>query len=401
MSKENKETLIIKNFGPIKDIKLDLKKINILIGEQATGKSTIAKVLAVCRYFSYIVDYNLVPQGSVGRRESAFYQGLFDWGIASYKKENTYIFYKSKDYTIEVSTKLESFNVGLDDNEKYITKKIPVSYCEIIEKSKKFKKLLSELEDIKPKQTYLLDPNWHPSENFFRLNVKSVMNNPFYFPTERGLQSIFSLGKSPNYSDTLYGQLASLYNIADKYKTETEIEHLEIHYKNENGKGLTRKNDELSFYNLSNGASGYQSSIPIVLGIKYYTGIEKRKRTFIVEEPEINLFPSTQKKLMAFFIKNVNENGHSFIIPTHSPYFLSAINDYLMAYKKGQLNKKATKKIIKEEYWLNVDDISCYQLKNGKAKSIIDKKTGLISDNIIDEVSDDMNDEFENLLDIR
>ena len=51
-----KERLVIMNFGPIKSVDLKLGKMTILIGEQATGKSTIAKVLSVCRYFSYIVN---------------------------------------------------------------------------------------------------------------------------------------------------------------------------------------------------------------------------------------------------------------------------------------------------------------------------------------------------------
>ena len=51
-----KEKLIIQNFGPIKHIELDLGIVNVLIGEQATGKSTVAKLLAVCRYFSFIID---------------------------------------------------------------------------------------------------------------------------------------------------------------------------------------------------------------------------------------------------------------------------------------------------------------------------------------------------------
>ena len=42
-----KRTLIVKNFGPIKDLKLDLKDVNVFIGPQSTGKSTIAKLLSV------------------------------------------------------------------------------------------------------------------------------------------------------------------------------------------------------------------------------------------------------------------------------------------------------------------------------------------------------------------
>ena len=103
---------------------------------------------------------------------------------------------------------------------------------------------------------------------------------------------------------------------------------------------------------------------------------------------------------MTFFVENINVNKHSFLIPTHSPYFLSAINDLLIAYKRGQINEVETNKIINKETWLNPDDLSVYELKKGKASSIFDKKLGLISDNIIDDVSDEMNDEFERLLDI-
>lgn len=42
------EKIIIRNFGPIKNIEFNLdKQFNVVIGEQATGKSTLAK----CIYF--------------------------------------------------------------------------------------------------------------------------------------------------------------------------------------------------------------------------------------------------------------------------------------------------------------------------------------------------------------
>ncbi len=395
-----KEKLIIENFGPIKNIDLDLGKITVLIGEQATGKSTVAKVLAICRYFSYITDDS---------NDILNYQGSFvntalkDWGLEEFLQDDSSWFYENLDYSLEVKREL-NLKATIGNKELEYTP-ANVFKPQLTPKSNQFKKLLSEFEELKPKNEGLLGlvSEWRIPTSFLANQVKSIMNNPFYFPTERGLQSIFSLGKSSiqNLSDSLFNQFALLDNISKNFKSEIEIEPLDISYKNENGSGYVKKKNEDVFYKLSNGASGYQTSIPIVLGIKFYTEIDKRKRTFIVEEPEINLFPSTQKKLMAYFIKNVNNNKHSFIIPTHSPYFLSAINDYLIAYKKGKLNESETSKIINKDYWLNIDDISCYQLKNGEAYNIIDKKSGLISDNIIDDVSDEMNDEFENLLDIR
>ena len=39
------QKIIIKNFGPVKDAEIEIKKVMVLIGEQASGKSTIAKLI--------------------------------------------------------------------------------------------------------------------------------------------------------------------------------------------------------------------------------------------------------------------------------------------------------------------------------------------------------------------
>jgi predicted ATPase len=43
------ETLTIQNFGPIVNMTLELRVVNILIGDQGTGKSTVAKLLAAIK----------------------------------------------------------------------------------------------------------------------------------------------------------------------------------------------------------------------------------------------------------------------------------------------------------------------------------------------------------------
>ena len=46
-----KEKLVIQNFGPIRDIELNnIQRFLILIGESGSGKSTILKVLSLCRW---------------------------------------------------------------------------------------------------------------------------------------------------------------------------------------------------------------------------------------------------------------------------------------------------------------------------------------------------------------
>lgn len=46
-----KEFITIKNFGPLSDIEnLEIKQFTILIGESASGKSTLMKVVSMMRY---------------------------------------------------------------------------------------------------------------------------------------------------------------------------------------------------------------------------------------------------------------------------------------------------------------------------------------------------------------
>ena len=134
------ETLIIKNFGPIKSVELKLKRFNILIGEQATGKSTVAKVLAVCRYFSYL-------QPTDGDVFDSFQQGLSAWGLSEHVQfEKTTIEYTCDDYSFKALHVLEK---DYDDEGNELGP-YPVFRTSLTPLSDKFNHLLLELEKINP-----------------------------------------------------------------------------------------------------------------------------------------------------------------------------------------------------------------------------------------------------------
>jgi len=87
---------------------------------------------------------------------------------------------------------------------------------------------------------------------------------------------------------------------------------------------------------------------------------------------------------------------------THSPYVLSTLNILMMAYKAGNLNSKSKLKVnelCNEKQWINPDNFSAYYLENGITRDI-KGRTGLISDNEIDEISDNIQGEFEEILSI-
>lgn len=397
-----RERLIIKNFGPIKDVDLNLKRFNVLIGEQATGKSTIVKLLAACRYFSNLVGNN-------GKDKQAFEFGLYDWGLGSYWSIDTYIRYECEHYNLTIDTAIEDNTVySYETNEpEPEIQSVPILLSKLEPKSKAFVNLLSELDKIKPENDPFLFGNlnnWVIPSSFYQNDVASVLDNPYFIYTERTLQSIFSIGKNSiaNLSNSLFNYFDKTAFIQSSfYRNETDIEPLNVKYKNVNGQGFI-KSDKHDFISLSDSATGFQSAIPIVLLMNYYSNIRKRKKTFIIEEPEINLFPSTQNKLIQFIADKTMNYENITYLTTHSPYVLTSINNLLYAHQVGQKNKASVIKIVPEIYWLNPNDVSAYRLlPNGTTKNIIDADLNEIIVEEIDEIGLKLNSDYDCLLGIK
>lgn len=389
------ENLIIKNFGPLKSINIDLGKVNVIIGNQATGKSTIAKILSVCRYFSYIVNFTSNTQEEF-QENSQFYSGLKDWGLQNYLKKNSQIIYNCELYEFE-----------LKNNYKGKVRNLPCT--KIKSNSDKFTKLLGQLNDLKldeieNKSDLFEVADWYPNENFFRLNVKKVMNNPLFIPAERGFQSL-SVNRNSLVPNAILDELTKLNKIVKGYNTDIEIKPLNLLFRNEDGLSKIKNINEEKFHFLHNGASGFQSTIPIFLAVKFNNDLNiNRGRTIIIEEPELNLFPKTQKRLIEFFVETTNKHKNQFIFPTHSPYILSTLENLMYAYKLGnQLNgkhKKEVSSVLDEKLWLNPDDVHVYYLKDGYAEDAMLRSEALIDKNKIDSVSETINQKFDSLLNI-
>ena len=406
----NKERLVIKNFGPIKSVDLELGKMTILIGEQATGKSTIAKVLAVCRYFSYIVNYSIsIEKLSEFSNNEQFRDGLLEWDIESFLYENSEFIYENFLYKFEFKNKLiveyESV-AGINDYKKEFFE----CHTKIKSNHPEFDNLLAQLDDLRNEESlqkktaveFFQFIGWSPNENFYRLNVKKIMDNPLYIPTERVLQ-----GSNMLIAKALEYEVIKIDRIVKSYSKETTIEPLSLTYKNQKGLGYVKKEKSTEYHTLHNGASGYQSTIPIVLAIKKYNEIDKRQRTFVIEEPELNLFPSAQKKLVEFIVESIYKyKKNRFLLPTHSPYIVSSLNNLMVAYRIGQKHNKKVNDIIKEKYWINPKDVEAYRLFYDEKEKGVMKENLILEDlqeisiDYLDGISSEINQIWDKLLQI-
>lgn len=329
------ERLIVKNFGPIKAVDLDLSQTTIFIGEQASGKSTLAKLIAIFRSLQKLDNL-----------ENDFYSKFKDYIIQDFLIENTYFEYKN-----------DATHLIFANNE--------------------FQKIVFN------------------AQNF-------DTNSSLYIPVERILipviaQSLFRFINSEIGLSKMVIGFGSKFEQARQNIKNYFIDFLNLNYQYLEGKDIINENGyKLA---LSNASSGLQAIIPMLLVIE--NSNNRIFSHFIIEEPELNLYPTTQHNLTKFIAAKCTAENQQLTITTHSPYLLSSLNILLFAHQAGQIDAAETSKIIPKESWINPQNFNAYFLeKSGTARPIFDKKTGMISENELDNVSLDLGDEFDSLMDI-
>ncbi len=385
------EKLIVKDFGPIKNAALDLKKVTVFIGPQGSGKSALAKLAAIFRDGEFLIKNHLEIDTGIFFKK---YQADF------FLNKNTSIIYETDNFTANYNRNSKSF--------LSLKKSITSSFSNDWYSNLSFDDLKLEWEKIKDSKNQNQIIGFIGQINPFgrKLNKLSM-----YLPTERFFIS--------SISDTLMGLLSAEvalqkstidfgnnFEIARSNNMELKIDYLNVTYKFD---GFTN----LVFYNetdsmpLSASASGHQSVIPLHLTVEHFA--KDGNTHFIVEEPELNLYPTTQNKLIGFLADKCTQNGNELLMTTHSPYVLTALNNLIFAFQVAQaLPERADEiaQIIPREQWLNPDDVAAYYIgeddngEKGGVHSIFNSKTGLIGQNELDEVSDELGDEFSALMNI-
>lgn len=465
--------LIVKNFGPLNDIDIEVREMVTFIGAQASGKSTLAKLLSIFEdedfrskdeilfedelkkynIFSYLNKDTIISYTNAGSKKSPFgfnysnnksFKNNIQNHIISYKKlklnrieseklfntvknkisekdsifllhnelqdivhktENDFKhlirvhlnlhlilhekelmqFFKNKEQLI----KFKSFLRNRNKNEDLSIKEIDIIF-EILEKNNSTENYIELFEEIISffPNFYLFDSIYIPTErNFLHIihtNILGLLNNNIQIPKYL-LNSGQEYEKAINTIKEL--QLSNIIDKKLKYKREGQTSYI---YHN--------KTDKID---LLESASGLQSIIPILLLVEYSKSLkEKYNFNFVVEEPELNLYPKAQHELIKYLVKNCLFDRKNLILTTHSPFVLASINNLLLAFDKGKTKPKEVNKIIKKESWLDPKNFIAYELKNGKAKKIMNDKLGQINENMIDIVSDSFSDEFDKLLDL-
>ncbi|WP_433763382.1 AAA family ATPase [Flavobacterium ginsenosidimutans] len=380
------EKLIVKNFGPIKEAEIDLTKYVVFIGDTSTGKSVLAKLISIFRD-SYFLLLN-----SDDDFEITFRNQLIKYNIDFDFEKSEINYYDENEQILTLKNNKIDF---VNKNSKGEFKK----YLQSISKENLENNKISSLVKINEKEymDYVLNKLYQ--------ELKSI-----YIPAERILFSLIGDSMAGIMSSNValpecYKEFASKLEIARKKTNLYTYKDFNIEYSFSNGNNfLTIDKNKLL---LNQASSGIQSLIPMLLvfdDVISNHNLETSK-LFIIEEPELNLFPIKQKKLIDYLISKVRKINHKIVITTHSPYVLSSLDTLILAkntFDEQPDLKEEINSIVSQDKWLDYDDISVYEVRNdGKVYSIKNEEFRSIDTNAIDGVSDIISEEFDKLTELR
>ncbi len=423
-------TITIKNVGPIKNIEnLELNKVNVFMGPQSSGKSTIAKIISYCTW----VEKDVATNQSLKkyRDDKTLFKDHIETfhKIKGYFRPNSYISYKSD--IIEIIWENEQSILNWVDQYAYKRSKISYIPAErnmvILPEAKKVsfdetnvRSFLFDWFDARKKYPHdeslsilNLEVDYYYSEGNDEDHIVGINENIEYdillSHASSGLQSITPLVLMIDYlTFWIYKEDKISFEQEEKRRRANNFLIIEKILKpyfekepsnsTEVSKLLNKFNDKVK-ENDSNALKLLKD-----LGKLRDNLFDTKNVQFIIEEPEQNLFPETQRDLIYYLLnKCFNRNGNRLTITTHSPYILYALNNCMMGYlvnnqlQDSEKDEYIENKFLSEESWINPKEVSVWEIENGKLRSIQDKDN-IVSENYFDQKMSELTDEYYQML---
>ena len=391
------ERLIVKSFGPVKDLDIIFKKVTLFIGDQGTGKSCVAKLFSMFKWTEKVLSQKKYKL-SYFEQYNRFQKMLCKYHrIESFVNESSYIKFEGDLYDFLY----ENGNFSVIDKNHEIKGISKVMYVpaerSIVSVAENKSKLLKELPDSS--ETF--------SDEF--VNAKKFFQNGYNLPFE-GLRfeydSLNDAGwiHGVDYKVRLINASSGIQSslpmcIVSEYLSSKISDKEEVKLSKEEKDKLEKRVAEI----MQN--EEYSDSIKDMMIRQLSYANRYNQLINIVEEPELNLFPRSQMEVLFSLISNnASAEENMLVFTTHSPYSLAIINTMIMGAKayanateeqRGQIEA-----ILPVKYQINENEIAAYRLSSSDecyCQSVINEKTGLVSKNELDSASDEIMRVFNSL----
>ena len=415
-------TIAIRNIGPIKEVKeIYLNKINVFMGLQSSGKSTIAKIISFCTW----VEKDVATSQSLSEYQenrTYFRERLESFHkIKGYFNSDSYIHYKSE--VIDIVWENEECSISWVD--KYAYKRSKIAYIPsernmvILPEARKSEfgntNIRSFLFDwFESRKKYSnennlsvlnLGVNYYYVEGSEEDHIKGNNNNTEYdillSNASSGIQSITPLIVMIEFlTKWIYNEDTISFEQNERRQQVNRIlldeKVLKPYYKKEKLSKEDRQKFVRDFMTkLEKKDKEAWRTFDIIKTIFSYL-FKTDNSQFIIEEPEQNLFPETQRDLVYYLLQEcLNKERNRLTLTTHSPYVLYALNNCMMAgLVSDKMEANELNELKCDQSKINPIDVSIYEIRNGVVDKTIQGEDGLISDNYFDQKMKDLMDDF-------
>lgn len=425
----------VKNFGPIRggltqgDGWIEVTKVTVFIGNQGSGKSTIAKLIST---FSWLEK--AMVKGEVSKdqytlahfKERLAYQNIAEYLIDK-EEQRTEIEYKGE--TLHFHLVDNEISIVLDENVVFDSPKIMYVPSD--------RNLISAVDNVRA-LTGLPHTLYTFADEFFKAvdkeeqeSVLPINNVEFEYDTSSkksyikekdyklklssassGFQALVPLYIVSSYLSKLVKEVqgkrdldffrnSDYFSIDDKIRVEKELNQEIL-------KGLEVENKNVN------------QTVVRELDLSYISRLESvknkilKKYTYayffnIVEEPEQNLYPTSQRNIVNSLVEFANGlSKNKLVLTTHSPYLINYLILAVKAQQVARLFEEGDKKlqqvfeIVPANSLLREEDVIVYELseKDGSI-SRLETYQGMPSDeNWLNKELEEFNDLFMDLLEI-
>lgn len=384
------ERIIVRSFGPVKDIDVTFRKVTLFVGDQGTGKSCMAKLFSMFKWtekvlsqkkykLSYFEQYNRFKT-----KLCAYHR------IDSFIHPDTYIRFEGLLYDfVYENGNFHVYDKAVETDGLPKIMYVPAERS-IVSVAENKTKLLKELPDSS--ETF--------SDEF--VNAKKFFQSGYALPFE-GLRFeydalndaswIYGDGYKVRLVNASSGIQSSLpMSIVSEYLSKKIDEREETKLSKEEKDKLEKRVAEI----MQN--EDYTNSVKDMMIRQLSLANRYDQFINIVEEPELNLFPSSQMQVLFSLVDNATSSDKNMLVlTTHSPYSLAIVNTMIMggkAYANADDSmQNEIAQVLPTRYHIGKNDIAAYRLSSTDAtycQSVINPKTGLVAKNELDSASDDI-----------
>ena len=395
--------LIVKNFGPIEEVELNLKRVNVLIGPQSAGKSCLLKIACFCAWLEKRIELDQDEEDKLN--EDFFNENLIGFHqLDGYVRPGSLIHYESPfiEFTYQFGEEQPYFKWR---SQKWKYRRPRISY---IPADRNLVSSIPNWFEVSFGNTNLRNfiTDWNNARELYHKGSELPILDlgvEYYYDegTKRdmirlphdeqalnlrnassGIQSVIPMWV---YLDFLFQKQYAL-ELNSSVKTEGEkdlILHMIYDFRYRKGTFRAKKRGyDLVSAKINKQSFTFENDVMAKECNELFESFAYTQSSDIyLEEPEQNLFPYTQAELVRNLLQQINNRGDNLFIATHSPYVLYELNNCMLGYLvRNKISNDRIDLLENRKSWINPKEVAVWELKDGKLSSTVDAKLMTIQD---------------------